>query len=363
MTQTLAKTEPTALLEAVRTNPIEAIGQQYSQLEKVANVTFPQTAIDAIPPMHKPTPALVKVNLDEKSKDTYYITRDTRGLSKHILLKMLTAAGCQWRTRKLTPDSSLDLIRWTAVIWRRLPDGMLQTGQGSKAWSWSKCQDDFVRKAADRPSQGETPEQAKNRGIKNAMAYREFADEQTETKALLRAARAILNIKTSYSPEELAKPFLFLRIVPDLDLSDPEIKRMVAQKAVDSVFAIYGAPNDSPALPPATPEPPAEPDATEFDEDEVPPEDYPGEAEETPVPEAEAAPALDVDPFKDPPKPEASGAPDCSSCGNAIKETVIQGTRYSDSQIVDLTVAKVGKALCPHCFLAWVQAQRKAGAK
>ena len=357
MSQALAKTEPGALLEAVRDNPVQVISRQYAEMAKVANVTFPQTAIDAIPPMHKPTPALVAVDMSEKTKDTYYITRDTRGLSKHVIMKMLAAAGCQCKAKKLTPDSSLDLIRWTAVISRRGPDGMTHKFQGSKAWSWQKCQEDFIRKAVDKPQQGESPEQAKARGLKNAMAYREFADEQTETKAILRAARGILSLKTSYSPEELAKPFLFLRIVPDLDLSDPEIKRMVAQKAVDSVFAIYGAPDESPALPPTAMEPPAEPDPSEFEEDEALAEEYPGEAEEAPqVPTEAATLPLDVDPFKEP----EAGPPPCSSCGSEIVETTLGGTRYTASQIVDMAISKTGKPMCPHCYLAWLQAQRKA---
>lgn len=295
MSQALAKTEPQVLLAQVRTDPVTAITQQYDQLAQMANVTFPPTALDNLPPMHKPSPSVIRVDTGQQSKDTYTITREQLGLSKHTILKMLTAAGCSWRTRKLTPDNDLDNIRWMAEVWRRLPDGAFQTGQGSKAWNWSRCQEDFTRKAVEKPRDNETPEQSRARGMKSAQQYREFADEQTESKALLRAARAILNIKTSYSPAELAKPFLFLRVVPDLDMSDPEIKRMTAQKLIDSTFAIYGQAEAAPQLPPpAIADFPAEPTEAEFQEDDEP---AAGPVDSVRNEEAEADP--NYDPFKE----------------------------------------------------------------
>jgi hypothetical protein len=217
------------------------------ELAKVTNMTFPVTALDVLPPMHVPSLSVIRVNVDPRSKDTYPINADQKGLSKHVVLKMLNAAGASYRTQKLTPDSELDLIRWTALVWGKLPDGTFHQAQGSKAWSWEKCQAEM------------TAQQAKQ--------YRQFADEQTETKALLRAARAWLNIKISYSNDELTKPFLIARSVPALDVSDPEIKRMVAQRMVDSTFALYGTPDPAPALPPlSVPELPAEASPEEFED-------------------------------------------------------------------------------------------------
>jgi hypothetical protein len=258
MTQALARTEPRALLQAVRQNPIEAITEQYDTLAQVANVTFPATAIDNIPPMHKPSPALVMVDMAEKSKDTYFITGEQRGLSKHVLMKMLTAAGCSWQTRKLTPESDMDHIRYQAVVSRRLPDGLYQQGEGSKSWHWEKCREEFIRKALAKPKNGESEEQAEARGLNGARQYLDFADEQTETKALLRAARAILNLQTSYTPEQLAKPFLFLRIVLDPDMSDPEVKAAYINASLGATKALYAPPADftpRPELPAAFPEP------------------------------------------------------------------------------------------------------------
>jgi len=228
------------------------------ELAKVVNITFPVTALDVLPPMHVVSLTLIRVDRDPARKDAYWIKDEYKdnkgvrqpaqyGLSKHVIEMMLNAAGASHRTQKLTPDSDLDLIRHAAFCWGKLPDGTFHSAQRSKAWSWVKCQTEM------------TPAQARQ--------YREKADEQTETKALLRAATSFLNIKRAYSPEELDKPFLIARSVPFFDLSDPEIKRMVAQRMVDSMFALYGAPEAAPALPPlSVPELPAEASPEEFED-------------------------------------------------------------------------------------------------
>jgi hypothetical protein len=265
------------------------------ELAKVANIVFPVTALDQLPPMHKPSLSVIRVDTDMRKKEVYSINSDQLGLSKHIILKMLNATGANVKTQKLTPDSDLDLIRWAAIVWGKLPDGTVHQAQASKAWSWEKCQAEMKENQAKQ--------------------YRQFADEQTETKAILRAARAFLNIKTSYSKEELAKPFIIARSVPDMDMSDPEIRRMYAQRLIDSTFALYGDASAAPALPPSNLQPvPDEPDPSEFEEDNpfrgIEPDSgtYSGKRNE-PDPEsvmasAEAVTPEEYDPFAEPTEEE-----------------------------------------------------------
>jgi hypothetical protein len=277
MATALAKNEPQALAEVMqelRRDPIALITQNYDRLAQFAIVMFPPTALDAVPPMMKPSATIVKVDMTKnargyyESKDVYFITSDQLGLSKQVILRMLRAAGASAETRKLSPRTDLENIRWGAWVWGRSPDGSMQIDPGSKSWSWQKCQDDFVRKAVAKPREGETPEGSRARGLDNARQYREFADEQTETKALLRAARAWLGLQTSYKPADLEKPFAFLKAVPDPDLSDPEIKRLYAEKMIDSMGALYG-PGMLSALPkPDLPPLPAEAEESEFDDEE-----------------------------------------------------------------------------------------------
>ena len=263
------------------------------ELARVANITFPVTALDSLPPMHKPSLTIVTVNTERKSKDTYFITSDQLGLSKPVILKMLNAAGANVMTRKLTRDTDLEFIRWQALVWGRLPDGTPHQISASKAWNATKSREDFIRKAVEKNAKAKSEykvseQEARAKGLNAALQYREFADEQTESKAILRAARAFLNIQTSYSPEELQKPFLIAKSVPSLDTTDPEIKRMVAQELVKSSFALYGGAQG--ALPqPQFPDLTDVADDTEFDETDADFREEPIDSEASATTEAEPA--------------------------------------------------------------------------
>lgn len=252
-TQSLAKTEPGQQL-AVRvgnhtlTQIVEQQLWKSDELAKVANVTFPVTALDHLPPNHAPSLSVIRVDPNPASKDTYNVSGQ-KALSKHVLLKMANAGGLHIRTRKISPRHDLDFIEWEAVAMGRLPDGTPISVKCSKSWSWAKCQEEMSEK--------------------QAKEYRKFADEQTETKAILRAVRAAMNLKTSYTPEEIAKPFLIARSVFSPDMSDPEVRRMVTREQLRSQGMLYpGGQQDQDDLA-SLPEPTELPDEPE-DEDYEP---------------------------------------------------------------------------------------------
>lgn len=201
-------------------------------LSRIANVCFPPTALDDLPPFHRPALSVIVVDSDPAAREVYEVGDGLFMLAKPVVLRMLSAAGASWRTQKLTPESDLDNIRWTAVVWGRLPDGTYHQGQASRAWSWEKCQESM------KPRQ--------------ALQYRMYADEQTETKALLRAARGFLCLKTTYTAAELSRPFLFARARLDPDTRDPEIRRLVVERALEARLALYAPPEAPPATPVAS---------------------------------------------------------------------------------------------------------------
>lgn len=270
-------------LDTVGDHPLAQIIEKQlwksSELAQVANIMFPVTALDQLPPMHKPSISLIWVNQD--SNEVYRVSGKL-ALSKATILKMLNAAGASYKTEKLTPNSDLNYIRWGAMVWGNLPDGTYHQATASKAWSWEKCQEEME--------------------AKQSREYRKFADEQTETKALLRAARAFLNIQTAYTAEELKKPFMIARSVPDLDMSDPEIKRMVAKRLVESSFALYGGSPQQPTAPALSAGdygPDVEDDDEHYDPDEHCGEVIDHQPEVTQAQEAAPA-APDYDPFAQP---------------------------------------------------------------
>ena len=77
---------------------------------------------------------------------------------------------------------------------------------------------------------------------------RQFVAELAESKALLRALRPALKLKQKYTVEEIEKPFVYLHLVFTPDMSDPEIRRMVAAKQLGLMTQLYGPSRELPAL-------------------------------------------------------------------------------------------------------------------
>jgi hypothetical protein len=192
-----------------------------------ANVLFAITALDNLPPMMRPSLTVVFVQPDPKHREVYPVGDEKYGLSKPVIMKMLNAVGASAGTRKISDRSDLDIIEWQATVWGRTPDGQFHQQTASKTWVWEKVK--------------------RERG---GAAQRKFADEICETKAILRAARAFLNIQTSYTQPELAMPFLLASAVPDLDPSDPDVKKALIAQSTGAAKMLY--PEQS-SLPPMQP--------------------------------------------------------------------------------------------------------------
>lgn len=77
----------------------------------------------------------------------------------------------------------------------------------------------------------------------NGQQFRRFLPHRTamaESKAFMRAIRAALGLAGTYPLEELKKPFVVARMVPNLDA--PEIKQAVAQNYLQSMGMLFEAP-------------------------------------------------------------------------------------------------------------------------
>lgn len=97
-----------------------------------------------------------------------------------------------------------------------------------------------------------------------------FAAEYSESKARCRAIRSCFGLPAAFSAEEAARPWLVIALVPDIDASDPEVRRMLAAQAIGIVDQVYGGGRSGPPLPPPRDPPftPAQiaPDAPDPDE-------------------------------------------------------------------------------------------------
>lgn len=216
---------------------VDEFRRQLVALQDVANLVTPVISADYIPDMH--AVSLRVVILDStviekgdgnfktyQGRDVYrdpkFCSADERCLNKPAIMKLLDAAGATlvW-SRRVDDGKSARSVTWEVAIEmlqldgkriRRIATKTVDLGQ-DKTSSWTPAR------------------------LAKAMEHQE---SNAETKALLRAGRSALSLQQKYSVADLAKPFVVPTLVPMLDTSDPEIRRMVAMKALSLDNTLYG---------------------------------------------------------------------------------------------------------------------------
>lgn len=183
--------------------------------------------------------------------------------------------------------------------------------------------------------------------------FRRFLPHRTavaESKAFMRAIRAALGLAGTYAYEELKKPFVVARVVPNLDA--PEIKQAVASNYLQSMGMLFEMPTQTaraglPAAPTAEAVPPYE------DEGPMPWDEAPEEPEDSwsSSPEYGAVP--------DWADPEPQGV-FCSECRREITGGQSRnGRKWSAEDIVGYSQRTFGRVLCPECQEKMKGAQRR----
>lgn len=167
---------------------------------------------------------------------------------------------------------------------------------------------------------------------KQRIEFMKFRSEMCESKALNRALRMAMQIKSTYQIDEFKKPFVVAYLVPNMD--NPEVRERAIASFFSQASQIYG---DQPQEQPAR--------RIDIDADEVENADEPiyGEmGDEIPDQEPPAMNDIpDYAPTNPPAIPTASQAAQgafCDVCGADISEKVFN---YS--------VNKFGRPLCYKC--------------
>lgn len=256
--------QPLAKIEEVRTT--------FNALQAKVNLICPLSQVDHIMPMHQVSFRAVDVNPDVKAGDVYKDQRfcedNERALGKIALTKLMSAAGVQIISSDRIDDRSDPCYcEFKVVLAMRDFDGQYRQIVASK-------ESDFRDGA---PEASKPQKRCKTHGLKSCNCdWRNFektgelvpldasalADKRrhieslTETKAIERGLRLILNLKQKYTVEELRKPFVVPKLVPFFDTDDPDVKKALIQHTLAGEQALFGPapqPTFSPdrALPPA----------------------------------------------------------------------------------------------------------------
>jgi hypothetical protein len=390
-----------ALAAQAGQNPLAAALAGYEQGRY--NFATPITVLDQVPPMHRVSVRVVQIDADT---ETYPIPGgDKVGLGKTALDKIAAAAGINWipeRCGQIDGYNDAHRVKYRAVCTIQDFDGRRRIVfaekevdlRGEPGWPVERLGVDtreFIRVADNKATfhmeipagtrsskcrdcgqdvfwvetrngkkmpldpSGDShfatcPAKAKlPAGWERVYQQRSNIHSLAESKAKLRCVRAALGVPVSMPKDQAAKPFVVPALVPDLDVSDPEIKRMVAASLIGAQDALYG-----PRPLPAGLQTPVQ--------DEPEPIDVSAMAEESEAPAAAAPidPAIAGQqeiPFEQEPEmpPEEAAAPLCGLPITAEQLAAADPTRAAHIDAIAKWIAHAAKKMPPDALAAFLQ--------
>lgn len=290
------------------------------------NLLVPVKTLTMVSPLHKISFNTVKLSTSEDDKDVYREKNGELALTKLALSKLMASAGIQVLDSRPIPPSDCVKCRQLSA------GGPAQCGncpsKNDVAWQVTILIPELsgthrrvkatkeLRMADARASMSE----------KQFAAFFPFRSEHAETKALNRALREGLMIRSTYKERDLQKPFVVALITPNFD--DPDLKAALIQQISGNSDALYGM----------------------------------EKLTTTPLPETSCAGQIesgiqDVEVTDDEPEAEPDeaffdGAVECHSCGAVLAEFDDPKTgTWTVDRLKEFSKERYGKPLCRECCI------------
>lgn len=314
-----------ARVEDITSKPLATVDdlrRTFESLKDRANVVSPVAAVSHVKPLHQISLRAVVIDpTTECYQDKRFCQGDEVALGGVGLSKLMAAAGAQVVQETRLDDRSdphyCEIEVYVAVqdfdgTWRQVP--------GTKALDLRKGSED-----------------AKAMTEKELSNARKHIQSLCETKAIYRALRKLLTLRQKYSRKELERPWVVPKLVPHLDLSDPDQKAAAIQDALSTTRALFGpAPAERRTTHDSTPA--ALPPAVDSVHGQEPRREPSSPAKEE-VPASDgAAGDFDLPDFKE--KEEQLFVCGCP-CGDQVAVT---------EEVARLTKEKVGGIRCKACY-------------
>lgn len=255
------------LAEASRFNAFVAAVQANGDV----NLVTPATSLAVVPPFHAVSITQVKADVNNPA-EVYDVGGGKKALGKPVLDRIAAAAGVRWTRSERTDDrSSPWYVEWTAECAYRALDGRMLTSIGSRSVDLRPGGADyqgFVDDAARRLQKAGRPhdyDSAAAEAEKQISVARKFITSLAESKAKNRAIRS-MGLPSGMSATDIAKPFVVLSLVQNLDASKPDEREVLLAQAAGATDALFGARREErkarnvtpPSTPPPLPEQPAQ---------------------------------------------------------------------------------------------------------
>jgi len=312
------------------------------------NLLVPVKTYQELSPLHKVVINEVQISPDPKQKDTYSQSGGL-ALTKNGLMKLMAAANIQIIDSRAVPPQRCNKCIEIAE----------RTRQAPKCFECPYIDDiaHQVTIAVPEPSGTyRTVRATKEIRMEDAKAtmkdsefkqFSKFKTEHCESKALNRALREGLMIKSTYTAQELQKPFAVALVMPNM--SDPDLKAAMIERYANNASALYG--NAGPAQLSAG-------QATALPEGNVTIIDADDDVD---LETGEVLPSQEIIDIT----PEDDDPITCDECGVKIEPTKDkQGNEYAVADLVDLSMGHFNRILCPSCYnKAFKAEKKKAGGK
>lgn len=216
------------------------------------NNLSPYETITPLSPLHMVSVQAVRISVNSDDEEVYKGDGSGQGqkwrLAKRGLLRLGAAAGLIWETEQCR----LVLCTETRAIYQAVgyviqPDGSTRWIKGTKDINLAALEEEITDQQAFRQTHvwdkqadqyvlkhfpgGETEKQrAIDAAIRKELGLaRKFMIAKAETGAYLRAIRAVTTVKGQYRLEELAKPFVCVRVSLN-PMADAELSRDIARQ-------------------------------------------------------------------------------------------------------------------------------------
>ncbi len=196
-------------MQRIEPNPLNLLHEKYA--EEQFHLLLPKVHVANLPAGTQIAIREVRVN----EGDTYPVGGGKFGIGKASLEQIANAAGVDWVEERRSDDRGHPHYCEFVVSGKVTDfDGTVRNVKGSKTVD--------LRDDAGGGIKGKDLEDMKSGQVPGA---RKFITEQCCSKAKLRAIRSILGMPGSYTKEELRKPFIIPKLVPDT--SDSMAREMV----------------------------------------------------------------------------------------------------------------------------------------
>jgi len=234
--------------------------------QKKYNILAPRE-IGQVPPMHTPRLSVVQVNPNPNGGDCYPLPGGGKvGLSKVALDRIAQAAGITWLPElsgRVDDGRDPHVVRYKAV--GRIKDltGTWRTILGEKEIDLVAIEDELRESVPKRDWIKNLSPDKRDKAIEDAIRsdliqFRKHRLSRAQSGAMARAIRSALALRSQYTPEEVAKPFVIPKVVFTPDYNDPEVKRFMLAEATGHLSELYAAPGVHASLPAALPPVPEE---------------------------------------------------------------------------------------------------------